>query len=110
MTIRSLPDELISSRPPLRQCATSSLTGRPVNARCVTGADDQLLAVHDALDKLAIHHKAKADVVKLRYFVGMTILETAEVLGISEPTANNYWAWARVWLYQEIKARAVDLD
>jgi RNA polymerase sigma factor (TIGR02999 family) len=71
-------------------------------------ADDQLLAVHEALDKLAIHHKAKADVVKLRYFVGMTISETAEVLGISEPTANNYWAWARVWLYQEIKARAVD--
>ena len=66
--------------------------------------DEQLLAVHEALDKLAVHHKAKAELVKLRYFVGMTIPEAAEVLGISEPTAKNYWAWARVWLYREIKA------
>jgi RNA polymerase sigma factor (TIGR02999 family) len=69
-------------------------------------ADTQLLAVHEALDKLAAHHKVKAELVKLRYFVGMTIAEAAEVLGISEPTAKNYWAWARVWLYKEIKARA----
>ena len=71
-------------------------------------ADTQLLAVHEALDKLAAHHPVKADVVKLRYFIGLTIAETAEVLGISEPTAKNYWAWARVWLYQEIKARAAE--
>jgi RNA polymerase sigma factor (TIGR02999 family) len=68
--------------------------------------DDQLLAVHEALVKLAVHHKVKAEVVKLRYFVGMTIAETATVLGISEPTAKNYWAWARVWLYKEITASA----
>jgi RNA polymerase sigma factor (TIGR02999 family) len=71
-------------------------------------ADDQLLAVHEALDKLAAHHKTKAELVKLRYFVGMTIAEAAEVLGISEPTAKNYWAWARVWLYREIKVRAAE--
>jgi len=67
-------------------------------------ADTQLLAVHEALDKLATQHPVKAEVVKLRYFIGLTIAETAEVLAISEPTAKNYWAWARVWLYQEIKA------
>ncbi len=67
--------------------------------------DDQLLAVHEALDKLAAHHQVKAELVKLRYFVGMTIAESAEVLGISEPTAKNYWAWARVWLYKAINAR-----
>jgi RNA polymerase sigma factor (TIGR02999 family) len=74
----------------------------------VAGAedDDQLLAVHEALDKLAVHHKVKAELVKLRYFVGMTISEAADVLGISEPTAKNYWAWARVWLYKEITAAA----
>ena len=70
--------------------------------------EDQLLAVHDALDKLAVHHHTKAELVKLRYFVGMTIPEAAQVLGISEPTAKNYWAWARVWLYKEIKARAAE--
>jgi RNA polymerase sigma factor (TIGR02999 family) len=72
------------------------------------GDDNELLAVNDALDKLAAHHPVKAEVVKLRYFVGMTFSETAEVLGISEPTANNYWVWARLWLYQEITARAAD--
>lgn len=71
-------------------------------------ADTQLLAVHEALDKLAAQHPGKAEVVKLRYFIGLTITETAEVLGISEPTAKNYWAWARVWLYQEIKTRAAE--
>ena len=64
--------------------------------------DDQLLAVHEALDKLAAHDRAKADLVKLRYFVGMTNLEAADVLGISEPTAKRYWAYARAWLFEEI--------
>jgi RNA polymerase sigma factor (TIGR02999 family) len=64
--------------------------------------DAQLLAVHEALDKLAAQDKVKAELVKLRYFVGMTIVEAAEVLGISEPTAKRYWAYARAWLYREI--------
>lgn len=72
------------------------------------GDEDQLLAVHDALDKLAANHQVKAELVKLRYFVGMTISEAAQVLGISEPTAKNYWAWARVWLYKEIKGRSAE--
>ena len=69
-------------------------------------AEDQLLAVNEALDRLATHHKAKAELVKLRYFVGMTIPEAAEVLGISEPTAKNYWAYARVWLYKDLTTAA----
>ena len=64
--------------------------------------DDQLLAVHEALDKLETQDRIKADLVKLRYFVGMTIEEAAEVLGISEPTAKRYWRYARAWLYHEI--------
>jgi RNA polymerase sigma factor (TIGR02999 family) len=66
--------------------------------------DDQLLAVHEALDKLAALDKTKAELVKLRYFVGMTIEEAAEVLGVSEPTAKRYWAYARAWLYREIQS------
>ena len=64
--------------------------------------DDQLLAVHEALDRLAVSHKAKAELVKLRYFVGMTNEEAAEALGISLATVKNYWAFARAWLYKEI--------
>ena len=64
--------------------------------------DDQLLALNDALDKLAAQDKAKAELVKLRYFVGMTIEESAQMLGISEPTAKRWWTYARAWLYSEI--------
>jgi RNA polymerase sigma factor (TIGR02999 family) len=64
--------------------------------------DDQLLAVHEALDKLAAVHPAEAEVVKLRYFVGMTNEEAAEALSISVRTAKNYWAHARAWLFHEI--------
>ncbi len=64
--------------------------------------DDQLLAVNDALDKLAVEHKVEAELVKLRYFVGMTNEEAAEALGISERTAKYYWTHARAWLFNEI--------
>jgi RNA polymerase sigma factor (TIGR02999 family) len=67
--------------------------------------DDQLLAVSEALDKLAAIDPQKAELVKLRYFVGMTIEEAAQVLGISERTAKRQWAYARGWLGQEIRAR-----
>jgi len=70
-----------------------------------TGDDDELLAVNDALDKLAAQNKLEAELVKLRYFVGMTLEEAAEVLGISARTADNYWAHARAWLFRELKAR-----
>jgi RNA polymerase sigma factor (TIGR02999 family) len=65
--------------------------------------EDQLLAVNEALDKLAAQDKVKADLVKLRYFVGMTVEEAAKILGVSEPTANRYWAYARAWLHAEIR-------
>jgi RNA polymerase sigma factor (TIGR02999 family) len=64
--------------------------------------DDELLAVHEALDKLAAEDKRKAELVKLHYFVGLTFAEAAEVLGVSEPTAKRDWAYARAWLHREI--------
>ena len=73
------------------------------DASIAVANDDQLLAVNDALEKLALVDKQKAELVKLRYFVGMTIEETAQVLGISEPTAKRHWAYARAWLYEEIR-------
>ena len=71
--------------------------------------DDQLLAVNEALDKLAAQNKLEAELVKLRYFVGLTLEDAAEVLGISARTADNYWAHARAWLFRELKAQNVQL-
>jgi RNA polymerase sigma factor (TIGR02999 family) len=68
------------------------------------GDEDELLAVNEALDKLAAQNRTEAELVKLRYFVGMTIDEAAEVLGISARTADNYWTHARAWLFRAIKA------
>jgi RNA polymerase sigma factor (TIGR02999 family) len=64
--------------------------------------DEELLAVHEALDALAAHEPRKAELVKLRYFVGLTLEETAAVLDLSERTVKRDWAYARAWLYREI--------
>lgn len=64
--------------------------------------DDQLLALNDALDRFAALEPQQAELVKLRYFVGLKIEEAAEVLGISVATAKRWWAYARAWLFNEI--------
>jgi len=66
------------------------------------GNEKEALEIHDALDRLSIHDPRKAEVVKLRYFVGFSFEETAEALSISVPTAKRDWAYARAWLHQEI--------
>jgi RNA polymerase sigma factor (TIGR02999 family) len=65
--------------------------------------DEEILDVNEALDKLVLLNKAEADLVKLRYFVGMTLEEAAVALGISARTADNYWAHAKAWLFKEIE-------
>ncbi len=67
--------------------------------------DEEILAVNDALERLALADPAKADLVKLRYFVGLTIEEAAAALGISQPTAKRRWALARAWLFEEIRTQ-----
>ena len=64
--------------------------------------DDQLLAVNEALVKFAATDARKAELVKLRYFVGLTFEESAEALGIAVPTAKQWWAYARAWLRVEM--------
>ena len=66
--------------------------------------DDELLAMNDALEKLAALDAKKAELVKLRFFVGLTLEDSAKVLGYSVPTAKRHWAFARAWLYQEIES------
>lgn len=63
---------------------------------------DELLAVDEALERLAAVHPEEAQLVKLRYFVGMTQDEAARVLGVSRGTVNNRWAFARAWLFQAL--------
>jgi RNA polymerase sigma factor (TIGR02999 family) len=68
--------------------------------------DERLLEVHEALDRLAVEDSLKAEVVKLRFFVGLSDAETAEVLGVSQRTVERHWAYAKAWLFQAIRQRA----
>jgi RNA polymerase sigma factor (TIGR02999 family) len=61
-----------------------------------------LLALDDALAKLAAAEPVKAELVKLRFFAGLTVAQAAEFLGLSLATAERHWAYARVWLYAEL--------
>jgi RNA polymerase sigma factor (TIGR02999 family) len=63
---------------------------------------DDLLALDQALDKLSAKDRGKAELVKLRYFGGLTMEQTAQTLGISLATANRWWNYARAWLHREI--------
>lgn len=65
--------------------------------------DDRLVAVHEVLDRFAAEEPQKAELVKLRYFVGLTIEDAAEILGISESTAKRHWVFARAWLHDQLK-------
>ena len=66
--------------------------------------DDQLLAVDEALERFALEHPVQAELVKLRYFAGLTNEEVSEVLEISVSTAKNYWTFSRAWLLNEIES------
>lgn len=66
--------------------------------------EDELLAVHGALDQLAAEDPEKAELVKLRFFAGLTLEEAGAVMGISERTAKRHWAYAKAWLYDLIRS------
>lgn len=67
------------------------------------GDGEELLLVHEALDALVAHDPRKGELVKQKYFVGLTLEEAADLLGISHRTAKRDWAYARAWLFNEIK-------
>ena len=62
----------------------------------------KVLAVDEALRKLEADDPETAEIVKLRYFAGLTVPETASVLGVSESTVKRAWRYARLWLFREI--------
>ncbi len=68
-------------------------------ATCDEGPADELVSLSEALDRLAAEDPRKAELVKLRYFAGLSVQEAADALGISRATADRYWAYAKAWLY-----------
>ena len=110
-------DTSLPPRP--RPCGGSSLTKRvaskanvevvrrsrqPLEDVEIVAAEPSLdiLAVNEVLQRFEKQDKLKADLVKLRYFAGLSIPQAAEALGISSTTADRYWAYARAWLYTEL--------
>jgi len=66
-------------------------------------SDEELLLVNEALDLLAAHDARKAELVKQKYFIGLTLEEAADALGISHRTAKRDWAYAQAWLFNEVQ-------
>src|SRR5437867_1511571 len=78
---------------------------QPLEAVAAPEPDEELLALDEALQKLAAQHPQKARLVELRYFAGLTGEQAAEVLGISPTTADRHWAYVRAWLQTEVRGR-----
>lgn len=78
-------------------CRRVELDGLPAAA-----PPDDLLDLDDALNRLAAHDPVEVEVVKLRFFAGLTVPEVAAALGVSVATAERHWAFARTWLFAEL--------
>jgi RNA polymerase sigma factor (TIGR02999 family) len=83
--------------------APEPLPDDSIHAPAAPEKPDELIALDDALTKLATQDERKADLVSLRYFVGQTIEEAAQVLGISIATAKRDWSFARAWILEELE-------
>ena len=70
---------------------------------CAEGRADRLLALDEALGRLSAEAPVKAELVKLRYFSGLSLVEAAQVMGISRATADRYWAYAKAFLYSDME-------
>jgi RNA polymerase sigma factor (TIGR02999 family) len=81
---------------------------RPVDidrlAAVDNASDDEVLALDDALQRLELQNKLCADLVKLRFFTGLTMQEAADALRISARTAHRYWSFARAWLFDALRS------
>ncbi len=76
------------------------------NVEIATEADDDtLLLVNEALEKLAMEDAKAAEIVKLRFFAGLTLDEAGQILGVTDRTAKRYWAYARAWLFEEMRQK-----
>jgi DNA-directed RNA polymerase specialized sigma24 family protein len=69
----------------------------------LSGPPDEVIAIHEALGKLAKQDAPAAELVKLRYFVGLTMPEAAATMGLAPRTAERIWTFARAWLKREVR-------
>ena len=91
-----------------RKAATGTAAASPARTRPGPGRQpasrgEDLLALDEALDRLAAEDPLKAELVKLRYFAGLTLAEAAAALGLSERTAGRHWTYARAWLRRAVE-------
>jgi RNA polymerase sigma factor (TIGR02999 family) len=75
----------------------------PEDGLTMESASEDLLALDEALTELEVNDKTKAELVKLRYFAGLTLEQTAQALNISIATAQRYWVYAKAWLFRQIR-------
>ncbi|HRI13757.1 MAG TPA: ECF-type sigma factor [Verrucomicrobiota bacterium] len=98
------------SRRKLARCRGGGVAHEDVDELEIAAAepvdDAQLIALNEALDRFAALDPKKAELVKLRYFVGLTVEQSAPILDISEPTAKRWWAYSKAWLYRELSKGA----
>ncbi|HZY83444.1 MAG TPA: ECF-type sigma factor [Gemmataceae bacterium] len=94
-----------SARRKLAQKRGGGLQRQPLDGVAAPGPDEELLALDEALQKLAAADPLKARLVELRYFAGLTGEQAAAALGISPTTADRHWAYARAWLQTEVRGR-----
>lgn len=84
------------------RCDFAAVNITNIAAISPTASTDDILALDNALERLAAFDLGKAELVKLRYFAGLTLEEAGRMLGLSPVTADRHWAFARAWLYKEI--------
>jgi RNA polymerase sigma factor (TIGR02999 family) len=102
--MRRILVEQARRRRAVKRSRDMAVTLEPDAAAGDTSASDEVLAVHDALDRLALIDARQAQLVEYRYFAGYTIEEAAELLDISPATAKRDWTLARAWLHRELAA------
>ena len=100
---RILIERARRSRQPKRGGDRQRVALEDVEPTAAEESRDDILALDHALCRLEAQDRVRSDVVKLRYFAGLTIEQTADVLGISDATVVRHWTYARMWMYQEIK-------
>jgi RNA polymerase sigma factor (TIGR02999 family) len=94
-----------SARRKLTQKRGGGLEREKLDEVAAPHRDDELLALHNALNQFATDEPLKARLVELRYFAGLTNDQAAEVLGISASTADRHWAFARAWLQTAVRGK-----
>jgi RNA polymerase sigma factor (TIGR02999 family) len=108
--MRRILVEQARKRLALKRGAAIARDDLDLNTIAAPTPDAELIALHEALERLEVAHPDKAAIVKLRYFAGMTADEAATALGVSPSTGDRHWAYARAWLRRELDANPTALD